>query len=69
MTLIDDWRKVLRKAWSMKLAVLAAMFSAAEVVLPFAGDVVPPRAMAALALVTALGAALTRILYQPKLHE
>lgn len=32
---IPDWREVLRKAWSVRLMLLAAVLSAVEVALPF----------------------------------
>ena len=31
MELIEDWRKVLRKAWSIRLIILAAILNGAEV--------------------------------------
>ena len=30
--LLDDWRRVLRRAWSIRFSLLAAAFTAAEVV-------------------------------------
>ena len=38
ITLIEDWRKVLRKAWSVRLSLLAAALGAIEVALPFFSD-------------------------------
>lgn len=69
MTLIDNWRKVLKSAWSMRLAMLTALFSAAEVALPFFVDFVPPRTMAIMATITAAGAAIARVIAQPELHN
>lgn len=40
--LLDDWRRVLRRAWSIRFSLLAAAFTAAEVVVPLFGDVLPP---------------------------
>ena len=39
--LLDDWRRVLRRAWSIRFSLLAATFTAAEVVVPLFGDVLP----------------------------
>ena len=39
--LLDDWRRVLRRAWSIRFSLLAAAFTAAEVVVPLFGDVLP----------------------------
>lgn len=47
MNLIPDWRRVLRKAWSVRLLVLAAVLSGLEVAVPlFATDI--PRGMFAI---------------------
>jgi len=69
MTLIDDAKTVLLKAWSIRLALLGAMFSALEVALPFFQplDIFPPTTMAILALFASSGAALARLIAQPKM--
>lgn len=69
MKIIDNWNEVLKKAWSIRLALLSALFSAAEVALPFFGDFVPPHTMAILAVMTSAGAAISRIVAQPELHK
>ena len=68
MTLIDNAKEVLLKAWSVRLALLGAMFSAVEVSLPFFAplELVPPGTMAILAMVASSGAAIARIIAQPK---
>jgi len=67
MELIEDAKEVLLKAWSVRLALLGAIFSALEVALPFFMplDIVPPATMAALALFASAGAALARVIAQP----
>ncbi len=65
MTLIDDAKTVLLKAWSIRLALLSAMLSAAEVALPFFTDLIPPNTMAVLAVLTSAGAAVARLVAQP----
>ena len=42
--LLDDWRRVLRRAWSIRFSLLAAAFTAAEVVVPLFGDRTAARA-------------------------
>ena len=69
MSLIDNWKSVLLRAWSARLALLAAAFSAAEVALPYLTDFVPPHAMAILSILTAAGAALSRIVAQPAMRN
>ena len=64
MTLKDDWRDVVRKAWSVKFMVLAFMLTMAEVMLPFFSDAVPPRTFAVLSGLAVAGAFVTRLLAQ-----
>lgn len=66
MTLIEDAREVLLKAWSIRLALLSALLSAAEVALPFFTDLIPPHTMAILAVLTSAGAAVARLVAQPE---
>lgn len=66
MTLIDNARDVLLKAWSIRLALLSAVLSAAEVALPFFTTFIPPNTMAILAVLTSAGAALARLVAQPE---
>ena len=69
MNLIDNAGEVLRKAWSIRLSLLSAIFSAAEVCLPFFTDFVPPHTMAMVAVFTAAGAAAARLVAQPKIAK
>jgi hypothetical protein len=62
--LINDWRRVLRRAWSVRLMVAAAVLSAAEVALPFMGGVIPPGILAALSALATAGAFVARIYAQ-----
>lgn len=69
MALIPDWRRVLRMAWSVRLAALAGLLSAAEAVLPwFAGDM-PLAWFAVLSAVASIGAVVARLLAQPRMHQ
>jgi len=65
VTLIDNAREVLLKAWSIRLALLSALLSAMEVALPFFTDFVPPNTMAVLAVLTSAAAAIARLVAQP----
>lgn len=67
MELIDDAKTILFKAWSVRLALLGAAFSAAEVALPFFNPFLPPKTMAILALISSAGAAVARIVAQPSI--
>lgn len=65
MELIADAKQVLFKAWSIRLALLSAVFSALEVALPFFAPFVPPGTMAILAVFASAGGAIARIVAQP----
>jgi hypothetical protein len=36
-----DWKRILKKAWSVRFLVLAGLFSAAEVAMPLLAGVLP----------------------------
>lgn len=65
MELIENAKQVFLKAWSIRLALISAALSAAEVALPFFTDFVPPNTMAVLAVLTSAGAAIARLVAQP----
>lgn len=68
--LIDDAKTVLRRAWSIRLAVLSAVFSGLEVLaglLPLLA--LPPGLMNGLAALCAIAAAASRLVAQPKMRR
>lgn len=67
--LIDDWRRVLRKAWSIRLALIAAAFGGAELALPYLGDLIPPKVFLGLSMAITIAAAAARIVAQPKMDD
>lgn len=67
--LIQDWPCVLRRAWSIRLSLLAAAFTAAEVVVPLFGDMLPRGAFVLLAFSASIGATVSRIVAQPEMHQ
>ncbi len=67
MGLVNDWKTIFRKAWSIRLALIAAAFSGAEVVLPLLGDNLPRGIFAGLSFVVAIGATVSRIVAQPRM--
>lgn len=71
MEFIADAKTVLLKAWSVRLAILSAMFSGFEalsLVLPHLDGIFPPEALAGLAALSAIGAVGARVVAQPKMH-
>lgn len=69
LCLLDDWRRVARRAWSIRLSIVAAIFTAAEVVVPLFGDVLPRGVFVLLAFSASIGAAITRLVAQPEMHR
>ncbi len=69
--LIDDWREILRHAWSVRLIALAAILSAVEVALPLVQGMLelPTGLFAALSGLSTAGAFVARFLTQKKLKE
>jgi hypothetical protein len=64
MKLVSNWRRVLRRAWSVRLMIFAALLSGAEVALPFMGEVIEPGRLALLSALSASCAFVARILAQ-----
>lgn len=69
MELLPDWKRIARRAWSIRLSIIAAMLSGAEVVLPLFIDVLPRNLFASLSFVAVVGAAVARVVSQPRMHE
>ena len=68
IVLLEDWRKIARRAWSIRLSIVAAVFTAAEVVVPLFGDALPRGVFVLLAFVASIGAAVARLVAQPEVR-
>lgn len=68
MNLIADWRLVLRRAWSVRLALLAAVLGGLELLLQYLAPARPDGLFIAVSVVVNIAAALARIVAQPKLE-
>jgi hypothetical protein len=64
MTLADNWKDILKKAWSIRFLILAGLLSGAEVILPFFQDSIPRGAFAILSFLAVGGAFISRIVAQ-----
>jgi hypothetical protein len=51
------------------LSIVAAIFTAAEVVVPLFGDVLPRGVFVLLAFSASIGAAIARLVAQPEMHR
>ena len=48
MKLYDNWKDIVKRAWSIRFIILAGMLSGCEVVLPFFSDSIPDKLFAVL---------------------
>lgn len=69
MNLVHDWKRIIRKAWSVRLIIAAGVLSGAEVILPYFDDTLPKGIFAFLSFVVTAAAFVSRIVAQPKMYE
>ena len=70
MKLVPEWKRIARKAWSVRLAVLAALLGAAEVGVQLFAAVRPTPYLAIAAALCSLAASIARLVAQPEItHE
>ena len=67
MRLADDYKAIIRKAWSIRLIILAGLLSGLEVVLPFFSSAIPPAVFSTLSFFAVGGAFIARIVAQKDL--
>lgn len=65
MTLIDNARDVLLKAWSVRFILLAGALSGIEVILPQLSESFPPKTFAILSGLCTFAALVARVVAQP----
>lgn len=64
MKLITNWKRILKKAWSVRLLIVAALLSGIEVALPFFVDSLPRGPFAALSFLAVASAFVARLVAQ-----
>lgn len=69
MNLIPEWQKAWHRLWSIRLALLSALFGAIEVGLPYFESTLPGGIFAGLSAATAFAAAIARLIAQPSLND
>ena len=73
MTLISDWKQVIKKAWSVKFMVLAALLSGVEVTCqilePTISEALPKGLFASLAGLVTAGALVARVMAQSEADD
>lgn len=69
MKLLEDWRCIARKAWSVRLALLSAVLGSIEIAVQLLAASRPTPVFAMAAALSSLAAAVARIVAQPKIHD
>lgn len=64
MNLSTNWETILKKAWSVRLMILAALLSGIEVVLPFFSTAIPRGPFAVLSFLAVSSAFVARLVAQ-----
>jgi len=60
----QNWREILKKAWSIKLTILAMVFSVMREVVSLYADLLPRHVFAVLTVIALLGVLVARIIWQ-----
>ncbi len=64
MKLYDNWREIVRRSWSLRFIILAALLSGCEIALPLIGDIFDPGVFAGLSFVFTAAAFIARLVAQ-----
>lgn len=64
MQLYDNWKAILKQAWSIRFIVLAGVLSGIEVILPFFADSMPRGIFSLLSFFAVAAAFISRIVAQ-----
>ena len=69
MRLDAEWRRIVKKAWSFRLVLLAAVLSGLEIVLPYMVDKFQNGVFITLSFVVTVAALIARVIAQPKMDN
>jgi hypothetical protein len=69
MKLIPDYKRVLKQAWSIRWAMCSGLFGGVEAFLPLFSDALPRGLFALLAVLTSIGAIISRLALQKEMHD
>lgn len=65
MKLVENWRAILLKAWSLRFIALAGLLEALGLILPEFSDLIPPKAFSIATILLATAAGIARLVAQP----
>lgn len=66
---VDDWRRIAKRAWSVRLMLIASLLSGLEVILPLFSDLFPRNVFALASFLTVVAAMVARFVAQPRMHD
>ena len=69
MKLAPDWKLVLRKAWSIRLMLLAGILTGCEAILPLYQEAIPRGLFAILSMIAIVGGFVARLLAQKDMGD
>ena len=69
MNLANNWQQILKKAWSVRLMILAALLSGIEVILPFFSTSIPLGPFAVLSFLAVSFAFVARLVAQKDMAD
>lgn len=68
MQLVENWDQIIKKAWSVKFSILAALLGGAEVAVQLVKPAgIPDGVFAGIAAIVSMGATLARVLQQQEI--
>lgn len=67
--LAPDWKLVLRKAWSIRLMLLAGILTGCEAILPLYQEAIPRGLFAILSMIAIVGGFIARLLAQKDMGD
>ncbi len=69
MKLITDWKRIIKKAWSIRLLVIAGLLSGTEMILPLFVESFPRGLFAVLSFIFTAAAFVARIVAQKEFGD
>lgn len=66
---VPDWKRVLRKAWSIRLMLVAGLLTGCETILPLYQDSIPRGTFAVLSMLVTVFAIVARVVAQKGMHD
>lgn len=65
----SDWKRIAKKAWSVRLMLVAGALSGAEAIIPMFGAYMPRRTFAVVVFAVVMGALVARFVAQRNMRD